>query len=85
MEMDYQSFLKQKAQLENNHGFTPTFMPDWMFDFQKDITTWAITKGRGALLHDRKAIGIELKDSYYRQAVKNVSIAGHAESQDTLF
>ena len=50
--MDYQSFLKQKAQLENNHGFTPTFMPDWMFDFQKDITTWAITKGRGAIFAD---------------------------------
>ena len=29
----------------------------------------------GALINDRKGIGIELKPSYYRQAVKNVHAA----------
>jgi hypothetical protein len=29
----------------------------------------------GAIRHGRKAIGVELKESYYRQAVKNVSAA----------
>lgn len=30
----------------------------------------------GAVQYDRKGIGIELKESYYRQAVKNVKMAG---------
>lgn len=38
----------------------------------------------GAVINDRKAIGIELKPSYYRQAVKNMAEAvnGRGESQD---
>lgn len=37
----------------------------------------------GAVCAGRRGIGIELKDSYYRQAVKNVQIA-HEGKQDTL-
>ena len=33
----------------------------------------------------RKAIGIELKPSYFRQAVKNVALAGRRDEQGGLF
>lgn len=41
----------------------------------------------GALLNDRRAIGVELKESYYRQAAKNVAeaIAGTRSEQPTIF
>ena len=39
----------------------------------------------GALLNDRKAIGIELKAGYYRQAVKNIQgLSLRPQQQDTL-
>lgn len=33
----------------------------------------------GAVMHDRKGVGIELKPSYYRQAVKNLSMLRRGE------
>jgi DNA modification methylase len=40
----------------------------------------------GALCNNRKAVGIELKESYYRQAVKNIeSAVGRTKGQDVLF
>lgn len=38
----------------------------------------------GAVVNGRKAIGVELKPSYYRQAVRNVKAALTAESQEAL-
>jgi DNA modification methylase len=39
----------------------------------------------GAVKHGRKGIGIELKDSYYRQAVKNLELCKFAnDKQETL-
>lgn len=38
----------------------------------------------GALINDRRAIGIELKPSYYRQAVKNCEQAGNEATQTAL-
>lgn len=38
----------------------------------------------GALINDRRAIGIELKPSYYRQAVKNCEQAGNEATQTPL-
>jgi DNA modification methylase len=39
----------------------------------------------GAIINGRRAIGIELKPSYYRQAVKNLAHAGKEHKQDNLF
>ena len=50
--MTYKEFLERKTQAATNAGFTPTFMPSYLFDFQQAITTWAIEKGRGALFED---------------------------------
>jgi hypothetical protein len=39
----------------------------------------------GAVINDRRAIGIDLKPSYYRQAVKNLAAAKRAEQGLPLF
>ena len=50
--MDYQSYLKNKSQTNNNFGFEPIFMPDFLFDFQKHIVEWNLLKGRSATFAD---------------------------------
>lgn len=48
----YQEFLRSKQQLGGQYGFEPIWLPDVMFPFQRDLTAWAIRKGRAALLED---------------------------------
>ena len=50
--MRYEDFLERKSQLGGRHGFEPLFMPDCMMDFQAHLTTWALKRGRAALLED---------------------------------
>ena len=50
--MDYSDFLRSKAQQGSGCGFSPTFVPDFLFDFQAALLEWAITQGRGALFAD---------------------------------
>ena len=52
MNEDYKTFLKTKTQLGGNHGFEPIWLHDELFDFQKDLTTWALRKGRAAIFAD---------------------------------
>jgi hypothetical protein len=49
---DYSSFLSAKAQYGSESGFSPVWMPDFLFDFQKALVEWAVRKGRGALFAD---------------------------------
>jgi len=49
---DYETFITEKSQLGGMHGFKPTCLPDWLYDFQKDLTTWAVEKGRAAIFAD---------------------------------
>jgi hypothetical protein len=51
-DIEYSEFLKSKAQLEICHGFTPIFIPDFLFPFQKFLVEWAIKKGRSAIFAD---------------------------------
>ncbi len=50
--MDYQDFIKRKSQIETNAGFSPVWMPDFLFDFQRHLVDWSIRKGRAALFAD---------------------------------
>lgn len=52
MNTDYRDFLEAKAQLGGEHGFDPVWMPDFLFDFQQSLTTWALRKGRAAIFAD---------------------------------
>jgi hypothetical protein len=48
----FQVFLDRKAQLEGMHGFDPTYLHPDLFDFQSDLVTWAVNKGRAAIMAD---------------------------------
>jgi len=48
----YDSFLESKSQLGGEHGFAPTWMPDFLFDFQASLIEWATRKGRSAIFAD---------------------------------
>jgi len=48
----YHAFLKKKSQLTGNYGFKPTFMPDYLFEFQKYLVEWSLVKGRAAIFAD---------------------------------
>jgi len=50
--MDYKQFLETKKHLLGSFGFEPTFMPEIAFDFQKEIITRAVRKGRIAVFAD---------------------------------
>ena len=49
---EYATFLDHKTQLDGMAGFDPIWMPDFLFDFQKALTDWAIRKGRAAIFAD---------------------------------
>jgi len=48
----YEQFIEGKGNYGEDHGFEPLFMPDAMFDFQKEMASIAIRKGRFALFED---------------------------------
>ncbi len=49
--MDYPTFLEQKRQLDAPSGVACTSedMPDGLFPFQREITAWALRRGRAAI------------------------------------
>ena len=49
---EYHEFLAKKSQLASMSGFGPTWMPDFLFDFQRALVDWAIRKGRAAIFAD---------------------------------
>lgn len=50
--MSYQDFLARKSQLDGGTGFDPVLLPDFLFDFQRHMVTWALRKGRAAIFAD---------------------------------
>ncbi len=50
--MNYEDFIERKSQIGGKSGFKPLWIPDWLFDFQKAATSWAIEKGKAALIAD---------------------------------
>lgn len=51
-EVNYDEFIDHKAQLGGEYGFTPIWMPNFLFDFQVSLVEWALRKGRAALFAD---------------------------------
>lgn len=48
----YDLFLQSKNHVGADSGFTPLFLPDFLFDFQKALAEWAVLKGRAAIFAD---------------------------------
>lgn len=49
---DYQSFLAGKSQHNTGSGFTPVWMPEFLFGFQSALVDWATRMGRTGLFAD---------------------------------
>lgn len=86
----YTSFLTSKSHAAPNAGFVaPCDLPPALKPFQRDIVQWALRMGRAAIFAGtglgRRAIGAELKESYFRQAVKNLRAAEGEGAQAGLF
>jgi len=50
--MSYADFLHAKSQQGTGSGFAPTFLPDFLFDFQHALLDWSIRQGRSAMFAD---------------------------------
>lgn len=50
--MEYTQFLESKKHLLNSFGFEPNYIPDMAFDFQREIISRAVRKGRMAVFAD---------------------------------
>ena len=82
----YAEFLERKALVDPPTGLerVPELSPV-LFPFQRDITSWALRRGRAAifagcgmgktLMQLEWAVGAELKRSYWEQACANLALA----------
>ena len=50
--MNYATFLERKQQLGGAWGFEVEALPDYLFDFQRDLVSWSLQKGRAAIFAD---------------------------------
>lgn len=49
---DYSAFLNRKQHTASKGGFTPTYLPSFLYDFQGALVQWAIETGRAAIFAD---------------------------------
>ncbi len=49
---NYSQFLSGKTHLSGEFGFTPEWMPDFLYDFQRNLLDWSVKKGRAAIFAD---------------------------------
>lgn len=50
--MNYQEFIDRKSQLGTKDGFKPTFMPNYLKDYQSSLIEYAVEQGRSAIFAD---------------------------------
>lgn len=50
--MTYEEFIQSKRHSIGNHGFDPLWMPDMAFDFQEEVISRIVRKGRVGLFAD---------------------------------
>lgn len=69
--MDYHAFIEQKRLIQKPCGFEPKNLNSSLFDFQRDIVTWACRKGRAAIFADCGMGKTIMQLSWAEQVVKN--------------
>ncbi len=52
MSRSYRQFLEDKAQIGSRGGFKPSYLPDFLYDFQHELVSWAIDRGRSGIFAD---------------------------------
>ena len=50
--MEYQEFIQSKSHIGVQSGFSPVYLPDFLFDFQKHLVDWSVNMGRCAIFAD---------------------------------
>lgn len=50
--MTYEEFIKGKSQIGGMSGFDPVWIPDFLYDFQRDLVDWSVRKGKAAIFAD---------------------------------
>ena len=75
--MSYQDFIARKLADWRPVGFKYDCAFDGQYPHQDALVRWAIRLGRAAIFADTGLgkIGVELKESYYKQAVANLNAA----------
>lgn len=73
---DYETFIEQKSHLGSSDGFEPDTLPSHLFDFQQALVSWALRKGRAAILADcglgKAPMGLAWADAIVRRENKSV-------------
>ena len=49
---EYTDFLINRQNIDSGIGFKPTYMPNYLFDFQKALIDWSVRKGSSAIFAD---------------------------------
>ncbi len=78
-EADYTTFLRARAQHGAANGFDPVYIPDFLYDFQKELVDWAIRGGRRGIFADcglgKTPMQLAWADNVVRHTNKSVLIA----------
>ncbi len=48
----YELFIARKLHSQGGNGFEPRWLPDFLFDFQREIVDWSLRRGRAAIFAD---------------------------------
>lgn len=51
-QQEFYDLIERKSQYCGDSGFSPVWMPDFLFDFQKYLVEFAVVKGRAAIFAD---------------------------------
>lgn len=75
----YLDFLDGKRQVGGDHGFSPIWMPEFLFDFQKSIVDWSCRRGRAAIFADcglgKSPMQLVWAENVVRKTAKPVLVA----------
>lgn len=75
---NYSEFIRRKSQIGPGSGFTPVWMPEFLFDFQAHLVDWSVRQGRAAIFADcglgKTPMQLVWAENIVRQTGKNVLI-----------
>lgn len=71
--MDYDEFIANKSISTPSTGFEPREVSPMLYDFQRDIVTWACRKGRACIFADCGMGKTPMQLEWARQVCSDVS------------
>lgn len=75
---EYAAFLERRRHASSDDGFDAKWMPDSLFGFQEELTSWALRRGRSAIFADcglgKTAMQLTWAENVVRETGGNVLI-----------